>query len=280
MDPQARGPQRLATLAGQLASDTEAQLVRSPTAGELPQSSTDLYSIALPEHLTESGPWNVHRCVEQRQRAANGPRPLPPARHAHSRALSPVACCRASISPYKLVSTYNPPDDHIRTCHDNWETSIARYPHVRPPAGRCVCSCPAQLRPSSLAWCCQHPADGGLVRPVARCTAGAHAGPAQARLQRQPRCLHLDHLLPGAQTADSSSSSHCWQHAPCPWPWPCQPAPCPSSAHPALPCHCRSAVLRRTSSGRRLQDLPGQRPAAAGAQAQIHGGAIRGQQPR
>jgi len=34
------------------------------------------------------------------------------------------------MSPYKLMSTFEAPDDHIRTLHDNWETSVSRYPHV------------------------------------------------------------------------------------------------------------------------------------------------------
>ncbi len=41
--------------------------------------------------------------------------------------------CRSAMSPYKLVSTFDAPDDHVHTLYDNWETSVSRYPHVRPP---------------------------------------------------------------------------------------------------------------------------------------------------
>lgn len=34
------------------------------------------------------------------------------------------------MSPYKLVSTFNPPYDHIRTLYDNLEASVSAYPHV------------------------------------------------------------------------------------------------------------------------------------------------------
>lgn len=37
---------------------------------------------------------------------------------------------RAATSPYKLVSSFAPPNDHVRTLHDNLENSIAKYPHV------------------------------------------------------------------------------------------------------------------------------------------------------
>ena len=34
------------------------------------------------------------------------------------------------MSPKKLVSTFEAPDDNVFTLYDNWETAIARYPHV------------------------------------------------------------------------------------------------------------------------------------------------------
>ncbi len=33
-------------------------------------------------------------------------------------------------SPHKLLTTFEAPDDHVFTLYDNWETAIARYPHV------------------------------------------------------------------------------------------------------------------------------------------------------
>lgn len=37
---------------------------------------------------------------------------------------------RSAFSPKKLMSTFEAPDDNVFTLYDNWETAIARYPHV------------------------------------------------------------------------------------------------------------------------------------------------------
>jgi len=34
------------------------------------------------------------------------------------------------MSPRRLVSTFPAPDEHVHTLYDNWETSVARFPHV------------------------------------------------------------------------------------------------------------------------------------------------------
>eukprot|EP00798_Chlamydomonas_sp_ICE-L_P032544 gene32544-17261_t len=57
----------------------------------------DAFTVSLPEKLTSDGPWDVRR---------------------------------SALSPYKLVSSYPAPDDHIRTLHDNLEVSIGRFPHM------------------------------------------------------------------------------------------------------------------------------------------------------
>lgn len=71
-------------------------VVAQATAAEL-GSEGEVYSIALPEKLTADGAWNVYR---------------------------------SAMSPYKLVSSFNPPYDHIRTLYDNLEASVSTYPHV------------------------------------------------------------------------------------------------------------------------------------------------------
>eukprot|EP00803_Ostreobium_quekettii_P000383 evm.model.scf_2481.2 EVM.evm.TU.scf_2481.2 scf_2481:12621-21767(-) len=55
------------------------------------------HGVFLPEKLTDDGAWDV---------------------------------VRSSYSPEKLVTTFPPPDDHIRTLYDNLETTIARYPSL------------------------------------------------------------------------------------------------------------------------------------------------------
>lgn len=72
-------------------------LLAEPTSAASEAPEPLLYSIPLPEKLTFDGPWRVYRCA---------------------------------TSPEKLVTSYEPPDDHVRTLYDNWETSISRYPHV------------------------------------------------------------------------------------------------------------------------------------------------------
>ncbi|KAK9909434.1 hypothetical protein WJX75_002244 [Coccomyxa subellipsoidea] len=55
------------------------------------------YSVSLPERLTPTGPWLVHR---------------------------------SATSPSQLVDSFPPPDDHIRTLHDNYEHSFAMFAQV------------------------------------------------------------------------------------------------------------------------------------------------------
>lgn len=40
--------------------------------------------------------------------------------------------CRSATSPSQLVDSFPPPDDHIRTLHDNYEHSFAMFAQVRP----------------------------------------------------------------------------------------------------------------------------------------------------
>ncbi len=37
---------------------------------------------------------------------------------------------RSTISPRKLIATFPAPDEHVHTLYDNWETAVARFPHV------------------------------------------------------------------------------------------------------------------------------------------------------
>lgn len=34
------------------------------------------------------------------------------------------------MSPRKLISSFQSPDEDVFTLYDNWETAVARYPHV------------------------------------------------------------------------------------------------------------------------------------------------------
>ncbi|KAF6256258.1 hypothetical protein COO60DRAFT_1530236 [Scenedesmus sp. NREL 46B-D3] len=102
---------RLSVLQGQLAptNDAEAQQIYlSPTAGktgdqdvadrmeELMQQ-TEPYAVPLPEKLQPDAPWNVYRCA---------------------------------TSTRKLLCNFEAPDQDVFTLYDNWETAVARYPHV------------------------------------------------------------------------------------------------------------------------------------------------------
>lgn len=48
---------------------------------------------------------------------------------------------RSTLSPRKLVATYPPPDEHVHTLYDNWETAVARFPHVRGNLGPIEAPC-------------------------------------------------------------------------------------------------------------------------------------------
>ncbi|WIA09659.1 hypothetical protein OEZ85_009046 [Tetradesmus obliquus] len=102
---------RLSVLQGQLAPTNAAeaqQLFLSPTAGrqgdqdvadrmeELMQQ-TEPYAVPLPEKLQPDGPWNVYR---------------------------------AAHSTRKLLCNFDAPDQDVFTLYDNWETAVARFPHV------------------------------------------------------------------------------------------------------------------------------------------------------
>lgn len=49
----------------------------------------------------------------------------------HARSVHAWWRCRAATSPFKLVSTFAPPADHVRTLHDNIEFASSQYPNVR-----------------------------------------------------------------------------------------------------------------------------------------------------
>nr|QIQ49563.1 long-chain acyl-CoA synthetase 5 [Chromochloris zofingiensis] len=98
---------RLQVLSQQLGPSPEhgdqPQLERVHTSGNEPSAefnqlgADEPYAISLPEKLTPEGPWHVYR---------------------------------SAFSPKKLMSTFEAPDDNVFTLYDNWETAIARYPHV------------------------------------------------------------------------------------------------------------------------------------------------------
>eukprot|EP00878_Enallax_costatus_P000737 GHUV01000851.1.p1 GENE.GHUV01000851.1~~GHUV01000851.1.p1 ORF type:complete len:760 (+),score=146.74 GHUV01000851.1:92-2281(+) len=95
-------------LAGQISADLLAeqaqQLRLSPTTGQTTEARTlqlmeegPEYAVPLPEKLQPDGPWQVYRCAT------------------HTR---------------KLLSNFQAPDEDVFTLYDNWETAVARYPHV------------------------------------------------------------------------------------------------------------------------------------------------------
>ncbi|KIZ03320.1 hypothetical protein MNEG_4636 [Monoraphidium neglectum] len=94
---------RLEVLANQLAPNAEEikQLVLNPTSQDLvagdPLMAEEAYAVPLPETLQPDGSWDVYR---------------------------------SSLSPRKLLTTFPEPDEHVHTLYDNWETAVARFPHV------------------------------------------------------------------------------------------------------------------------------------------------------
>mmetsp|Transcript_22844 Transcript_22844/g.58572 ORF Transcript_22844/g.58572 Transcript_22844/m.58572 type:complete len:707 (+) Transcript_22844:279-2399(+) len=104
-DRQADAARRVGTLRQQLVQPGEGLRVQVPTAAgaRSPKDprppATDEhgnYSVALPEKLAGDGPWLVHRSVK---------------------------------SPRKLFATFPPPNQHVRTLYDNWESSLRKYPN-------------------------------------------------------------------------------------------------------------------------------------------------------
>ncbi|KAI8468294.1 MAG: hypothetical protein J3K34DRAFT_427744 [Monoraphidium minutum] len=95
---------RLEVLAQQLAPDAHEirQLMADPTSaqdvvvGDMLMAE-ESYAVALPEKLEAEGSWDVYR---------------------------------SAASPRKLVATFAQPDEHVHTLYDNWETAVARFPHV------------------------------------------------------------------------------------------------------------------------------------------------------
>ncbi|KAK9816781.1 hypothetical protein WJX72_005028 [[Myrmecia] bisecta] len=71
------------------------QLHDTAASSEAPEEID--YSVALPERLTPTGPWLVHRSAQ---------------------------------CPERLISSFPAPDDHIRTLYDNLEVSVSRYANV------------------------------------------------------------------------------------------------------------------------------------------------------
>ena len=94
------------------------------------------------------------------------------------------------MSPKKLVSTFEAPDDNVFTLYDNWETAIARYPHVREQRGRGRASCAA------------------LTTPVARARAVVAAPPPSGAL------LHAAHSPPPPPTHTPTTNKHTPQKVP------------------------------------------------------------------
>lgn len=72
--------------------------IRQELAAGDPLMSEEAYAVPLPEHLDPEGSWDVYR---------------------------------STLSPRRLVTTFAPPDEHVHTLYDNWETAVARFPHVR-----------------------------------------------------------------------------------------------------------------------------------------------------
>ena len=149
---EAAAQSRLETLARQLVNvEREGGLLQmAPTSATSHSHAADppCYSIALPEKLTPDGQWSVFRWVQTTMLD-----PLSPAMGGHA-SLHPqsledlqhfgpslAVCnpppgrwcqiCRSASSPFKLVSTFLPPADHIRTLHDNLEYACSQYPNVR-----------------------------------------------------------------------------------------------------------------------------------------------------
>ena len=46
---------------------------------------------------------------------------------------SSVGSHRSALSPERLRGTFEPPYDHIKTLHDNWETSVKEHAQVSLP---------------------------------------------------------------------------------------------------------------------------------------------------
>lgn len=82
------------------------------------------YAIPLPEKLQPDGPWNVYRYLDC----------FVCLKSYYAQSHSSPWCAnnlRCATSPRKLLSNFEAPDQDVFTLYDNWETAVARYPHVR-----------------------------------------------------------------------------------------------------------------------------------------------------
>jgi hypothetical protein len=137
-------------------------LESNPTSAPLQEEHS--YSVALPERLTPQGPWLVRRCAPACPRWWAARRAPCGSAAAHLEAqLMPVclACLsnrhrgapllllrRSALSPERLLDTFAPPLDNVRTLHDNLEAAVERFPDVSGAGGAtrggvhvCVCVC-------------------------------------------------------------------------------------------------------------------------------------------
>jgi hypothetical protein len=81
---------------------------------------TEPYAVPLPEKLQPEGPWNVYRCVNQLILL-----------HVCMIVVSQrLWLSRCATSTRKLLCNFEAPDQDVFTLYDNWETAVARFPHV------------------------------------------------------------------------------------------------------------------------------------------------------
>lgn len=107
-----------------------AELHRQSTAAALPECDS-VVAVALPERLSDASSWTVRRYM------------LLLVAHLQCSGVwqelmfATPDLCRSVRSPQRLVSHFEPPDDGIRTLHDNWEAAVARYADVGCPWSTC-----------------------------------------------------------------------------------------------------------------------------------------------